>query len=413
MIASRLVSLVDFCRRFAKPIAAAALLASIAMGAYVSTHITINTDINQLLSDNLDWRKREKALEASFPQKTDNLVVVIDGDTADKAEAAAEALSEKLLAQPTLFTLVSRPDALPFFRANGLLYLSPAEIEATLDQIAQAQPMLGAIGSDPSLRGFFSTIGMMMQGLQAGATDPEQITRPLAAINETIKASLAGQDHPLDWQQMMPSAPTADAARDLHKFIITKPVLDYTALQPGEAATKAVRQAATELNLTPANGVHVRLTGSVPLNDEEFASVSEGTGTATALSGILVFGLLFLAMRSWRIVLPITLTLCVGLIASTAFATLAVGSLNLISVAFAVMFIGIAVDFGIQFGVRYRDQHHQAGDHAQALRRTAAIIAAPLAMASLSPVKRSNHVPKVGSCPTTTTVVSSEYRDQS
>ena len=382
MFATRLALIVDFCRRFAKSVALVAFLASIALGAYVSTHITINTDINQLLSDNLDWRKREKAMEAAFPQKTDNLVIVIDGDNADKTEAAAAALSEKLLAQPNLFTFVSRPDALPFFRANGLLYLSKAELGGMLDQIAQAQPMLGTIASDPSLRGFFGTIGMMMQGLQVGATDPTQIIRPLTAINETLQAALAGQDRPLDWQQMMQAAPSQNAAQSLHKFIITKPVLDYSALQPGEAATKAVRQAVADLNLTPANGVRVRLTGSVPLNDEEFASVSEGTGTATALSGLLVFGLLFLAMKSWRIVVPITLTLCVGLIASTAFATVAVGSLNLISVAFAVMFIGIAVDFGIQFGVRYRDQNHQTGDHTEALRRTAMIIAAPLAMAA-------------------------------
>ena len=382
MLASLLTSIVDFSRRFALAIAIFALIASVGLGFYVKDHIRINTDVNQLLSDNLDFRKREKALEAAFPQKTDTLVIVIDSDSADKAESAAAALAAKLSAMPQLFTFVSRPDALPFFRANGLLFLPKEELAATLDQVAQSQPLLGTIVSDPSLRGFFGTIGLMMQGAQTGAISIGQIERPLEAITDTINGAAAGKNVPLDWQKMMPTAALPNASHMLRKFIVTKPVLDYSSLQPGETATQAIRQAVSELGLTAANGVHVRLTGSVPLNDEEFASVAEGTGFATILSGFLVLALLFVAMRSWRIVLPIALTLCVGLVASTAFATVAVGSLNLISVAFAVMFIGIAVDFGIQFGVRYRDQHHQVPDHAEALRRTAMVIAVPLAMAA-------------------------------
>ncbi|MDR3449480.1 MAG: MMPL family transporter, partial [Alphaproteobacteria bacterium] len=275
-----------------------------------------------------------------------------------------------------------RPDALPFFQKNGLLFLSQDELASALDQIAQAQPLIGTLVSDPSLRGFFGTIGLMMQGAQTGAVDAATLARPLDAITETVNAALAGQDKPLDWQNLMPAQSPEMLLRQTRKFIITKPVLNFADLQPGEDATKAVRQAAQDLNLAPDNGVRVRLTGPVALNDQEFGSVASGTGLATALSGLLVLVLLFLAMRTWRIVLPIALTLTAGLVASTAFATVAVGSLNLISVAFAVMFIGIAVDFGIQFGVRYRDQHHREPDHARALTNTARVIAVPLAMAA-------------------------------
>jgi hopanoid biosynthesis associated RND transporter like protein HpnN len=382
MFASFLISVVDFGRKFAAFLAVLALLLSVGLGVYAAQNTSINTDINQLLSETLDWRKREKALEAAFPQKVDTLVIVIDSDDAAKAESAAQGLANGLAARTDMFSFVSRPDALPFFRANGLLFLSKKELAEALDQIAQAQPMLGTIISDPSLRGFFDTIDLTMQGVQAGAVPPKQVERPLAEIAKTLQATLQGQDHSLDWLQMAPEANDPFAARELRKYIVTKPVLDYSSLQPGEAATKVVRQIAADLNLTPSTGVRVRLTGSVPLNDEEFASVAEGAGVATALCGVLVFGLLFLAMRSWRIVLPIALTLVAGLIASTAFATAAVGSLNLISVAFAVMFIGIAVDFGIQFGGRYRDQRNREPDHAEALRNTAKIIASPLAMAA-------------------------------
>ncbi|MDD4617379.1 MAG: MMPL family transporter [Alphaproteobacteria bacterium] len=382
MFARFLVSLVDFSRRFAALMAGVALALTLALGAYVVKNISINTDINQLLAENLPWRQREKALEVAFPHKIDTIVAVIDAEDPLRADNAAASLAEKLKGMPDKFTFVSRPDALPIFRTSGLLYLSTDELANALDQMTQAQPMLGAIAADPSLRGFLSTIGMMMQGVSAGAVDPAQIERPLKEIAATVRAAVDGKDRALNFRNMMPESNDPFASRELRKYIIAKPVLDYAALAPGEAASAAIRQGAADLGLTPENDVRVRLTGSVPLNDEEFASVAEGAGLSTSLSGILVLALLFMALRSWRIVLPIGLTLLAGLVASTAFATFAVGSLNLISVAFAVMFIGIAVDFGIQFGVRYRDEHQKEPDHAEALRNTARVIAAPLAMAA-------------------------------
>ena len=38
------------------------------------------------------------------------------------------------------------------------------------------------------------------------------------------------------------------------------------------AATNAVRKTGAELGIVPPYGAHMRLTGSVPLNDEEFGT---------------------------------------------------------------------------------------------------------------------------------------------
>jgi hypothetical protein len=380
LLSSFIARLVDFSHRFALALVLLALFMSLGLGWYVVGHFKINTDINQLISADLDWRMRETAVEKAFPQKSDLLIVVVDGDTPDTAETAAESLTLKLRAMPDRFSQVVRPDKIPFFLKNGLLFLSKDEINTILDQMIQAQPMLGILGSDPSLRGFFGMISLMIEGVQRGETDFKQLDAPFNAIAATIESNLAGQDKPLALQSMGPEQKSSP--RDLRKFILTKPILDYTALEPGAASSNALRAVVNDLHLTPDHGVRVRLTGSVALNDEEFASVAEGTGFATILSGVLVLVILLLALRSLRIVIPIILTLIVGLIATTAFALATIGSLNLISVAFAVMFIGIAVDFGIQFGVRYRDQHYLEPDHAKAMTRTARIIALPLTMAA-------------------------------
>ena len=379
MLASLITRVVEFSHRFAVAIIVLALLISVGLGWYVSEHIEMNTDINQLIAEDLEWRIKEKQIQKGFPQKSDLLVVVIDGETADAADYAADVLLAKLRTMPQLFSEVQRPDRIPFFVKNGLLLLSKDESSDMLNQMIQAQPVLGVLANDPSLRGFFGMVDLMLEGVARGETDFKQLDAPLNSLAATLDANLAGQNKILAWQAMGSDKPPLP--RELRKLLLAKPKLDFTALQPGEAASTAIRNAVKELGLE-TQGVKVRLTGDVALNDEEFASVSEDTGFATTLSGLLVLGILLWALRSLRIVIPILLTLIVGLIATTAFALVTIGSLNLISVAFAVMFIGIAVDFGIQFGVRYRDQHHEEPDHAKAMTRTARMIALPLTMAA-------------------------------
>src|SRR5690606_2014885 len=160
-----------------------------------------------------------------------------------------------------------------------------------------------------------------------------------------------GQSHPVSWQSLLTDEPPTE--EDRRRVILTQPVLDYSSLVPGKKASEAVRAAARDLGLTPDRGVRVRLTGSVALSDDEFSSLTEGIGYATALSLTLVGICLFLAVRSPKLILAIAVTLVVGLAATAAFAAAVIGSLNLISVAFAVLFVGLAVDFGIQFSVRY------------------------------------------------------------
>ena len=130
---------------------------------------------------------------------------------------------------------------------------------------------------------------------------------------------------------------------------------------------------------------------------DELYSVRSGIGLVGLISAVLVACVLFIGLRSWRLVAPILLTLVVGLCWTAGFAALAVGQLNLISVAFAVLFIGLSVDFGIHFALRFREVrgaqaepgHSEpanagAGGAARALSLTAAAIGRPLVLCGLS-----------------------------
>ncbi len=76
--------------------------------------------------------------------------------------------------------------------------------------------------------------------------------------------------------------------------------------------------------------------------------------------------------------------LFIGLSLTTAVGLMMVGSLNLLSIAFAVLFVGLGVDFGIQFSVRYRSERFKNEDLALALENAARRSAVPLSLAAMA-----------------------------
>ena len=102
----------------------------------------------------------------------------------------------------------------------------------------------------------------------------------------------------------------------------------------------------------------MRLTGSVVLSDEEFDTIADGAVLNGVVTLLLVGFVLWLALKKARIISAVFVNLIVGLVITAAVGLWMVGALNPISVAFAVLFVGLGVDFGIQFSVRYRSERH-------------------------------------------------------
>ncbi len=380
MLRRLVVGLVDWCWHHAVAVVLGAVALSILLGIYAATHIGLDTDESNMISADLPFRKAERATDRAFPQDTDLLVVVIDGPTPSRAEQATEQLLARLKPQHDLFRSLRQPAEETFFRRNGLLFLPTDDLTELSDRLVAAQPLLGALARDPSLRGMLSSINLALEGVAHGQMDVKDLD-PMIAQLDRIAAQVAVDKPaaPLSWQSLFGPGGMQDTSR---RFLLAQPILRYGELVAGRQASDAIRHAAADLGLTPANGFLVRLTGSVALTDANFATVTEGVEVSAPLMLLAVCILLYLAVRSVLVVGAILLSLLIGLVATGAFAAATVGTLNPISVAFAVMFVGIAVDFAIQFVVRYRDERYRLGQPLVALRSCAAEMAAPLTVAA-------------------------------
>ncbi len=363
---------IGFCVRQARLVLLAALLLAGCCVWLAHARLGVTTDTSGLFSASLPWRQHAMVLQRAFPQNENLLVAVVDGATPEEAEATADALAMALAPDTAHFKDVRRPDASPYFERNALLFLDPAQLSALLDQTIDAQPFLGQLAADPSLRGLLGALSLIAEGVQVGQANLLPFEPALKGFHAALAQAAMGQAgaaQPLSWQRLLAGS-VADLAGQYH-FVLTQPRLDYGALEPGAAAAHAIRDAAAKLEFVQRGRAHVRLTGSVALEDEEFATVAQGAVAGLLGSVALVAVLLFLALRSWRLIVPVLLSLALGLLLTTGFAALAVGTLNLVSVAFAVLFVGIAVDFGIQVTARFREERLQEPSLSGALDRTA------------------------------------------
>jgi hopanoid biosynthesis associated RND transporter like protein HpnN len=358
-----------------------ALAALATLGAVLFTYenFAINTDTSEFISSKLPWRQREIQLDAAFPLQVDTLLVVVDGKTPELAADAADRLGAALKGRDHIQAIYGE-ETNRFFDKNGVLYLSLDEVRTTTEQLIRAQPFLGTLSADPTLRGLAQALAFIPAGVKEGQISLKDFATPLANLLDAIDSILQGHPASISWSQLMTGE--TPAARELRRFIRVKPVLDYDDLEPGANASDTIRKTAAELGLVPDKGVTVRLTGQVAMADEEFASVADGALRNLLLTLSAVLLLLWIGLRSGRIIFAVVVCLLVGLALTAAAGLALVGSLNLISIAFAVLFVGIGVDFGIQVAVRYRRERHLNSDLQGALGAAASKIAKPLALAA-------------------------------
>jgi uncharacterized protein len=381
VLTSIVVSIVKACTRFASVTVLVALFLAIAAGYYTAQNFQINTDINTLLSDKLDWRKRDNQFDKAFDRDSTTLAVV-DAPTPELTSAASAALVQKLAGDTKHFSSVQPLGSGAFFEKNGLLYLPEAEVRELTGQFASAAPLIEIIAGDPSIRGLTGALETGLAGVKRGQVKLDSTARPFNLIAKTIEDVLKTGTATFSWRELVSDKPLTDA--DKRAFIEFKPILDFNALEPGKDGSDAIRQAAKDLNFAGQYGARVRLTGPVPMSDEEFATVQDGAVVNGIGTVLVVLFILWMALHSSKIIFAVFVNLFIGLSITTAAGLIMVGSLNLLSVAFAVLFVGLGVDFGIQYSVRYRSERFKSDDLRQALESAAGHVAVPLSLAAMA-----------------------------
>ncbi|WP_293373388.1 MMPL family transporter [Nevskia sp.] len=348
---SRLLSAwVDAAQRRAVLVVILALLAGAGLAAYTAKHLSMDTNMQNLLAPELPWRQAEIEMDRQFPKLSHTLVVVIEGGIPEVMDAAQAALVEKLRPRADVYSEVFAIETERYFRRNGLMFFEADKLQKLADDITAAQPFLGALDQDPSLRGLFTLLGRALNAPEGTDFD---LSPAFNGIATSVAGSTQGLDAQLSWQALVGGGASELAGK--RRFIELGARLDFKRLLPAELPVQAVRDAVRDLRLAE-KGLRVRLTGTVAMEHEEIQTAFSGAGIALFLALGVSALLLWFALHSLRLMLATILSLAYGLLLTTAFAAVAVGHLNLISVAFGVLYIGLGLDYALYLCMQYRER---------------------------------------------------------
>ncbi|HBA70980.1 MAG: transporter [Geobacteraceae bacterium GWC2_55_20] len=353
-------------------ILALALLLSVAAVIYTKEKMEFLTGRDDLMPRNATFQVDYRAYRAEFGDQ-EEIVAVIEAEDAEKATRAADALHARLNRDSALFREVFYPGGLPFFRKNGLLFMPLDEIRALRHTLTMAAPVLKDLAAAPSVQTLFTSMTDQIDGyLKSG--DPaalQSLTFMLTTLDKGFKA-FDGKSSGLSMDSFLKGSgdgrPSMLESAGRQQVITMLPVKQQGSFVASEKSIKAARAALDEILKKPEfKGVKAGLTGVPVLEYEEMITSQRDIEIATVLSLTLTVILLLFAFRGLLNVIAAMVSLIVGICLSFGFATLAVGHLNILSMVFAIMLIGLGIEYGIQVVLRYQEELKNGADGLSAI----------------------------------------------
>ncbi len=361
-------------------LASALTLAALTAAALASVlmFMTINTDSSEMIDSRVPFRVNTLKMDAAFPHQTNQMVVIIRADTPDEADYAARVLADRLILDTEHFNDVFAASIDPFFERQGLLFLDLDDLMDMTGKLSSAGPLLEKLLLDPSLEQFFYQLSRVARASDEGIGLPivagayDEVARVVEGVN-------SGEITPLSWQHMFGRDDTLN-----QRVLVVQPVLDFHSLQPAKAAVEALRTALSDLPESVLASTRIAITGDPVLRTEELKSVSQGIELSALVSLLLISGLLIMGLRHWQFVLTALTSLLCSIVLTAGFAALVFGALNLVSIAFTVLLIGLGIDFAIHLLLNYREQIDRGANHQGATNGALKDVGPALALAAFT-----------------------------
>lgn len=323
----------------------AAGLLTVALAIYTVNNLGISTNTEDMIDNKLEWRQDFIALRTQFPQHYRAIAIVIDAQTEALAQAALSDLDQRLAANSERITDRFSATVSPPLAGRELLLLDENDLLQIADDLAIAQPFFGKLRQQYSLTELFDLLTL------AYRNDPSGVPPAFAQRLVEVMQDENSAEYPLlDWSRLNTIEDTP-----ARRILFVNVVLDTDKPRPAQRILSELREQGSATVAAFDNRVRVRLSGTIALEDDELVTVNENSQSTAVFALVSVCLILLFAFRSWRLLLISIATLLAGLVAVAAFAGAAVGKLNIISIAFAILYIGLGVDFVIHYLLRLRE----------------------------------------------------------
>lgn len=367
---------------------------------FTLTHLEFDMDRNSLVDSNLQYHRNFLELKKQFPGE-DDLVAVAESEDLEKNRQFVERLAARLEAHSTdrnptnVFTDVFYKGDLKLMGPKALLFLSETNLHDLQNALNDYRPFLNQFSSASNLVTLFQRVNTAIRtsGRQENA-QTESLLKALPALERIVRRAAQSLARP-----GVPPSPGVDAlfgaGDDAERakyvtfaggriYLVTarpRLVLDEE-LPPDQRGSKAARDGLqakinsqsvrlfrelVQATRTEVGGVNLGITGGTVLEYDEMQQSQADTTKATVLSLVLCALIFIFGYRATGRPLKATLCLVVGLVYTMGYTTLVIGHLNILTITFVPMLIGLAIDFGVHLITRYEEELRRGRSEAAAM----------------------------------------------
>lgn len=328
---------------------------------YTVKNLEFHTDRNALVDADKPYHRNYLDYKASFDSE-DDVIAVVESEDAEKNRQFVERLGARLNAEPELFSGVFYKGDLKRLGPKALFFPKEDSVIQTMrEQIRKARPILEAFQRVNSLESLINEVNRQFR-----TASKESENTALASALPALQRILSQADAALS-RQGVPPSPDAETLFNPDREALQKKYLTFAngkiyLVTARPAASDRKKEAVARFReLTAAvqaevPGVNVGVTGETVLALDEMRQSQTDSLVASCISLALVTLIFSFCYQETGRPIKATLCLLIGLGYTMGYTTLLVGRLNILTIAFLPMLIGLAIDFGIHLITRYEEE---------------------------------------------------------
>ena len=307
----------------------------------------------------------------------DELVVVVESEDLEKNRQFVERLGTKLEAETNLFMDVVWKGDLKMLGSKALLFVPEKDLRELRKTLRDYRPFLQEFSRANNLASLFSVVNR--QFLNAGREENAETTAMIKALPALERIITQASDSLR--RQGAPPTPGltalfgggADAESKIYITFPRAPNIYLATVRArteelNEPAVLRLRELVAETQLE-VGGLNIGVTGEPILEIDEMAQSTADTTKATVISLVLVALIFIFGYHETGRPIKANIALVIGLGYTMAFTTAVVGHLNILTVTFAPILVGIAIDYGVHLISRYEEEIRQGRSNDHALRK--------------------------------------------
>ncbi|MFO0917102.1 MAG: MMPL family transporter [Planctomycetaceae bacterium] len=368
-LSESLASLTGAC--LARPWATLALIliSALLCVGYAAQYLRFKTNRADLIDPSAAFHQRWLKYTESFGEQ-DDMVIVIESESPEQIKQMQDEIGGRLKEQPELFTNVLYKIEPGRLREKGLQYLAPEQLTAGLDHLSAYRPVLDGEWGHLRLEELIPKLRARLYA--AEKKHPEQAPDALAhldRLSHSLAACLDDRNNFTNpWPDIIPLDPQMENQKDevvyvlndegTLGFVMASPVIAEDNFEGASAAIDCVRRIIRQ-TASEYPEATISLTGIPVLENDEMRRSQQDSTWSSIISFAGVAVLMFLGFRGFRHPVIGLIMLAVGLAWSFGYLALAVGHLNILTVAFAAILMGLGIDFAIHVLSRYLELRHE------------------------------------------------------